>query len=232
MTHALAIDTMSDYLSLGVLRAGKPVALHYALCGTRIARTILPQIEELLAGARLEARDLDLLIVNRGPGSFTGTRIGMSVALTMGRVLAKPVVGVDSLRVMAAQVDPDLDGPFHVLLNCARDEAYHAVYQWTGGRLQALSEISLTTLALAKEQIGQAPTIVRRFELAQPGHEAILDTLVAAPSRYDLPDAQRLLSVGLDQVHEAGDAPLAPPLPLYLKSEAFRKWTPAAGTSS
>jgi tRNA threonylcarbamoyladenosine biosynthesis protein TsaB len=227
MTHALAIDTASDYLSLGVLRAGRPVASHYALCGTRIARTLLPQIEELLAGAGLEPRDLDVLFVNRGPGSFTGTRIGMSAALTLGRVLGKPVVGVDALSVLAAQADPAYPESFHVILNCARDEAYAAPFRWEHGRIRQLGEIRLTTLAGIAAEAGEAPCLLRRFEPVFPGAEATVTGLTRVPLRYDQPDALRLLAVGMPLYLERSGGPFETPTPLYLKSEAFRTWRAA-----
>ncbi|MFI5399967.1 MAG: tRNA (adenosine(37)-N6)-threonylcarbamoyltransferase complex dimerization subunit type 1 TsaB [SAR324 cluster bacterium] len=232
MTHALAIDTTSDYLSLGVLRAGRVAANHYALCGTRIARTILPQIEALLAGAGLEPACLDVLIVNRGPGSFTGTRIGMSVALTLGRVLGKPVVGVNALNVLAAQADPAYPDPFHAILNCIRDEAYAARFQWQRGRIQPLSEIRLTTLAEASAQAGRTPCLVRRFTPDHPGLETVLDALTPVPLRYAQPDALRVMEVGLPLYLDNTDGPFETPTPLYLKSEAFRSWRPAGGAAS
>jgi tRNA threonylcarbamoyl adenosine modification protein YeaZ len=232
MTHALAIDTTSDYLSLGVLRAGRVVGNHYALCGTRIARTLLQQIEELLAGAGLAPPELDVLLVNRGPGSFTGTRIGMSAALTLGRVLGKPVVGVDALSVLAAQVDPAYPEPFHVILNCARDEAYAAPFRWEGGRVRALGEIRLTNLALIAAEAGGAPCLLRRFGPAPPGGEAAGAAFARAPLRYDQPDAARLIAVGWPLYEDNPGGPFETPAPLYLKSEAFRTWRPAGGAVS
>jgi len=232
MTHALAIDTTSDYLSLGVLRAGRVVASHYALCGTRIARTILFQIEELLAGAGLEPRGLDVLFVNRGPGSFTGTRIGMSAALTLGHVLGKPVVGVDALSVLAAQVDPDYAEPFHVILNCAREEAYAARFRWERGRIRPLGEIRLTTLAQVAAEAGGAPCLLRRFEPVYPGQDASVAALMRLPLRHDQPDAARLIAVGLPAYLDHPEGPFETPVPLYLKPEAFRTWRPAGGIPS
>lgn len=232
MTHALAIDTTSDYLSLGVLRSGRIAANHYALCGTRIARTILPRIEELLAGAGLEPACLDVLIVNRGPGSFTGTRIGMSVALTLGRVLAKPVVGVDALSVLAAQADPAYTDPFYAILNCSRDEAYAARFHRHKGRIQPLSEIRLTTLAEACAQAGRTPCLVRRFDPVHPGVATDTDALTRVPLRYAQPDALCMMDVGLPLYLDNADGPFKTPAPLYLKSEAFRTWRPAGGAAS
>ena len=231
MTHALAIDTTSDYLSLGVLRAGRIAANHYALCGTAIARTILPRIEELLAGAELEPAHLDVLIVNRGPGSFTGTRIGMSVALTLGRVLGKPVVGVDALSVLAAQADPAYTDPFYTILNCVRDEAYTARFHRRRGRIEPLSGIRLTTLAEAAAQAGRAPCLVRRFAPLPPA-PADTDGLAPVPLRFGQPDALCMMEVGLPLYLDNAHGPFRTPTPLYLKSEAFRTWRPAGGAAS
>lgn len=236
MTHALAIDTTSDYLSLAVLRAGQPAGSHYALCGTAIARTILQRIEALLDGAELAPEALDVLFVGCGPGSFTGTRIGMSVALTLARVLGRPVLGVDALSILAAQTDPDLRGTFHVLLNCVRDEVYHAPFRWRESEVEALAPIRLTTAPLAAAEIGRAPCVVHRFAPAQPepaaqsagwlALEALLAGLTPAPLRHAQPDALRLLAVGLPRYLARPGGPFEPPAPVYLKSEAFRTWRP------
>jgi tRNA threonylcarbamoyl adenosine modification protein YeaZ len=225
MTHALAIDTTSDYLSLGIVRDDQLVESHYALCGTRIARTILPEIERLLDHAGLKPDILDVFIVNRGPGSFTGTRIGMSVALTLGKVLGKPVIGVDSLKVLAAQVDPSLTGPFHVLLNCARDEVYYAAYQWQDARIEALCDIRLTSMDLAVREAGDAPSLLRRFN---PTNNAQAP-LVPAPLRQAQPDANCLVQVGLGEFAAHTGTVFETPAPIYLKSEALRTWRSAPG---
>jgi tRNA threonylcarbamoyl adenosine modification protein YeaZ len=239
MTHALALDTTSDFLSLAVLRAGEPAGSHYALCGTGIARTILHETDALLRGAGVAPEALDVLFVGCGPGSFTGTRIGMSVALTLGRVLGRPVLGVDALSILAAQTDPGLAGTFHVLLNCVRDEVYHAPFRWRGSEVEALAPIRLITAASAAAEIGRAPCLVRRFETVhsvspvQPGPEAhagwetLLAGLTPAPLRHAQPDALRLLAVGLPRYLARPGGPFEPPAPVYLKSEAFRTWRPA-----
>lgn len=224
--NVLAIDTTSDYLSLALLRAGAPSGDCYEFRGTAIARTILGEIETLLARAGLPPNDLDVLFVARGPGSFTGTRIGMSVALTLGQVFQRPVIGVDTLSILAAQTDPARRGPFHAVLNCARDEAYHASFRWRHGELDMLDEIRLTTVDLAVEEIGSAPAVVRRFDQARGPHAAALARLKRAPLLYPQPDGLRLLAVGMPIYLSRPGGPFQAPVPLYLKSEAFRTWQP------
>ncbi|HUJ74896.1 MAG TPA: tRNA (adenosine(37)-N6)-threonylcarbamoyltransferase complex dimerization subunit type 1 TsaB, partial [bacterium] len=184
------------------------------------------QAEELLAGAGLEPAALDVFIVAKGPGSFTGTRIGLAVALTLAQVTGRPVVGVDSLNVLAAQAEPAGPARFHVLLNCARDEVYHAPYARQGDALVAQAPIALTNLALAVERIGSEPALLRRFEPAQPGLEPLLARLNPMPLRHPWPDARLLLEVGLREWRARPGGPFTRVEPIYLKSEAFRTWRP------
>jgi tRNA threonylcarbamoyladenosine biosynthesis protein TsaB len=230
--HALAIDTTSDNLSLALLRAGRPVASHYALCGTRMARTIFARIDELLAGAGLTPRDLNWLAVARGPGSFTGTRIGLAIALTLSQVTGAPLIGVDTLRLLAEQTDPAFRGRFTVLLNCARAEVYHAPYlRHADGRLEALAPVALADAATVLPHLTGQPIVLRRF--APAGADlAALESLPRVPLGRDFPDGLCLLRAALPLLEQLGEG--APPRvePLYLKSEAFRTWRPhgSAGT--
>jgi tRNA threonylcarbamoyl adenosine modification protein YeaZ len=236
MANALAIDTTSDMLSLAVVRQGAPPVGHYEVCGTAIARTILHEIERLLAKAEVSAATLDVILVACGPGSFTGTRIGMSVALTLGRVLQRPVIGVDTLTILASQVDPEFPGTFCALLNCARDEVYQAAFRWRDGQLEAQGAIGLTTFALAAETLGRTPCVLRRFDPTPPEPESDLSlriaSLVPAPLRFPQPDALRLLAAGLPRYLAQPGGPFDPPAPIYLKSEAFRTWRPPGEPAS
>ncbi|MBI4084032.1 MAG: tRNA (adenosine(37)-N6)-threonylcarbamoyltransferase complex dimerization subunit type 1 TsaB [Candidatus Lambdaproteobacteria bacterium] len=229
MTNALALDTTSDMLSLALLKAGRPAASHYAPCGTRTAQVALEVIDGLLRSAGLELGRLDVLVVARGPGSFTGTRIGLAIALTLGQVTGRPVIGVDSLHVLAAQTGPADPRTFHVVLNCVRDEAYHAPFRWEGGRLRCLAPIALDRLESIAAQVGAAPVVVRRFEpVARGGEgrggEALLAALTPMALRHPQPDGLRLLAVGLPLYLERPGGPFPRVEPIYLKSEAFRTW--------
>jgi len=225
MTHALAIDTTSAYLSLALVRDDEPVGSHYALCGPDMNRTILEQIDVLLRGAELSARDLDVLFVAVGPGSFIGTRIGMAVALSFAQVTGRPVLGVDALHVLAAQVEPTaVTGRFHALLNCVRDEVYHAPFAWRDGVPQALEPIAMRRLEDLTPIVGEEPVVLRRFE---PRHERLDEAFSRfrrLPLRYPFPDGLCLLRVGLPRYEANPAGPFEKVEPIYLKSEAFRKW--------
>ena len=167
MTTALALDTTSDTLSVALHQEGRPAASHYAPAGTRTTATIFGVIEKLLAGAGLAPEALEVFIVARGPGSFTGTRIGLAVAKTFARVLGCPLIGVDTLRLLAAQTEPVEERPFHALLNCVRDEAYHAPFRWRDGRLEYADWWNHNGMLSLQIETLQAATNAR--QLGKPG---------------------------------------------------------------
>ena len=84
----LAFDTATDVATSALLRDG-------VVLGERVgeARTLLADVDELLAGATLGAADLDALVVGTGPGSFTSTRIGLAFARGLGLALSIPAAG-------------------------------------------------------------------------------------------------------------------------------------------
>lgn len=223
MIHALAIDTTSDYLSLAVLKGGRPAGSRYLPCGVKATQIVIQEIDGLLTGAGLTAHDLELIVVAVGPGSFTGTRIGMAAAATFGQVLARPVIGVDTLQLLAAQTEPAADVTFHALLNCARDEVYHAAYRWNGVPV-ALGPIAMTTFGELHRVVGEAPVVARRFDPAPANGEDPLSRFDPMPLRRPHPDAELLLELGLARYREHPAGPFPLPQPIYLKSEAFRKW--------
>jgi tRNA threonylcarbamoyl adenosine modification protein YeaZ len=228
--HALAIDTTSDYLSLALLKADQPVGSHYALCGVQAAKRIFAEIETLLAGAELTAAELDLIVAAVGPGSFTGTRIGLAVAQTFAHVLARPIVGVDTLQLIAAQTEPGgergREPVFHALLHCARDEVYHAPFRWAESGPERTGEIGLTVFSELPAIVGEAAVVLRRFDPSSTQGEEVIARLRHAPLRHPFPDGLLLLEQGMLRFRAKPAGPFPPPQPIYLKSEAFRKWRP------
>lgn len=241
--NALAIDTTSDTLSLALLARGRPAGECHEDLGRRITQTILPRIDDLLQAAGLSPDELNAVLLGRGPGSFTGTRIGLAVGLTFAHITGCPAVGVESLRLLAAQADAEEGQVFDVLLNCARDEVYHARVIREGARNRLLDEIALTTIHALHERdaetFGEIPVVLRRFKVragrSDEATDAAFAALRAMPLRYAAPDAWRLMAEGLpdlpaDLLTLSPDGMASPPRvePLYLKSEAFRTWKPAS----
>jgi tRNA threonylcarbamoyladenosine biosynthesis protein TsaB len=94
----LSFDTATDVATSALVRDG-------AVLGERVgqARTLLEDVDELLASAGATATDLDALVVGTGPGSFTSTRIGLATARGLALALDIPGAGVSTLAALRSQ---------------------------------------------------------------------------------------------------------------------------------
>ncbi len=84
---------------------------------------LVPTITELCSDAKISTRDLDLLACTRGPGSFTGLRIGMAALKGMAFALDKPLVSVSTMEVLANCV-PYFDGAVVTVLDAKKQRWY------------------------------------------------------------------------------------------------------------
>src|SRR6478672_13273007 len=100
MPRALAIETSGRIGSLAVARDGKVVAVDQFPHGLQHAAEILPRIDSLCRQQNLSPRDLDELYLSIGPGSFTGLRIGVTLAKTMALATGIRIVAVPSVEVL------------------------------------------------------------------------------------------------------------------------------------
>ncbi|HEX8203326.1 MAG TPA: tRNA (adenosine(37)-N6)-threonylcarbamoyltransferase complex dimerization subunit type 1 TsaB [Isosphaeraceae bacterium] len=108
MNHLLALDTSTPYAALALaLGVDGPVLVAPSDPGSRHGRALIPAVRDLLARAALAPRDLDILAVGRGPGSYTGLRIGLTAAKTLAYATGVPLIGLDSLEAVARNAPPE-----------------------------------------------------------------------------------------------------------------------------
>lgn len=96
----LALDTSTEACSVALALDSQILALD-EVCPQQHSKRILPMIQQLLADAGVSLYQLDGIIFGRGPGSFTGVRIGVSVAQGLAFGADLPVFGVSTLAAMA-----------------------------------------------------------------------------------------------------------------------------------
>ena len=120
----LALESSAKAASAAVFEDGKLLGVTVENSGLTHSRTLLPMAEDLLKNLDRSVRDLGLVAVAHGPGSFTGLRIGMAEAKGLCWALQIPVIGVSTLEAMAFG-GPDMDG---TMLCCAMDARRHQVY--------------------------------------------------------------------------------------------------------
>ena len=99
--NILAIDTSSEVLQLALAGDGFFLS-NMRIMGFKHAEILVPMIDSLLKERDLDPRELDLVICAKGPGSFTGLRIGISTAKGIAEGAGCPLVSVPTLEAMAA----------------------------------------------------------------------------------------------------------------------------------
>lgn len=102
----VAIDTVTDRCSAALAIDGE-YRVRSETSRNRHSSLILPMIGQLLAEAGIVIGDVDAIAFDRGPGSFTGVRIGAGVAQGLAFAADLPVVGVSSLQALAAACGRD-----------------------------------------------------------------------------------------------------------------------------
>lgn len=98
----LCIETGTDICSVALARDGEMIALRESDLGHDHARKVGVFTQELLREHDIAPDELDAVAVGKGPGSYTGLRIGVSFAKGMCYALGIPLISVDSLRSLAA----------------------------------------------------------------------------------------------------------------------------------
>ena len=97
----LAFESSAKAASAAVMRDGELLGQYFQNSGLTHSRTLLPMAEDLIKNLGLTLGDMDLFAVSRGPGSFTGIRIGVATVKGLAWALEKPVCGVSTLEAMA-----------------------------------------------------------------------------------------------------------------------------------
>ena len=144
----LAIDTASASCSVA-LKLGDTCVQREIVTASGHSSALLGMVRELLDGAGMSLRSLDLLAVDIGPGSFTGLRIGIGVVQGLAYGAGLPVKGIVSLAALARAHD---DGPVIATLDARMDQVYWGIYD-NGREVVAPGVDSPESLASALTQI-------------------------------------------------------------------------------
>lgn len=120
----LACDTSISFGSVCLLEEGKIVSSIKTDERHKQAEILIPNVEKLLSKFKLDYRDLDVLAVTTGPGSFTGVRIGLSAIKGIALAGELKVIGITTLQSMTESYRGKLEGNIIAVLNAGRNQVY------------------------------------------------------------------------------------------------------------
>ncbi|MEN1969467.1 tRNA (adenosine(37)-N6)-threonylcarbamoyltransferase complex dimerization subunit type 1 TsaB [Lentibacillus sp. N15] len=226
--NLLAIDTSNQVLGVALMKDDILVGEFVTNIKKNHSVRLMPAIDQLMRETDMTPDMLDKIAVAKGPGSFTGVRIGLATAKAMAWALDIPVTGVSSLEVLAYQ------GRFSNRLICPffdarRANVYAGLFQWQGNQLQTVKQeqnVAMTDwlkpLAAAQQTVlflSPDMALYREKVVEEMGELAVIPDgpyMIANPSHLALAGLQK----GADNTHAL--------TPNYLRlAEAEAKWLDA-----
>ena len=151
----LGIDTSSMAASVAVIEDNKLICEYTINTKKTHSQKLMPMIENMLGLSDLNVREIDAIAVCEGPGSFTGLRIGMATAKAIAHVNDIPVIGVNSLEALAANMNL-CDKKICSILDAQRNQVYTGRYQYEGTKLVEIKEIGIQQIDELLEELAQS----------------------------------------------------------------------------
>lgn len=225
----LAIDTATEACSVALWDNGTLFA-HFEECPREHTQRILPLVKEILHQGNSTLTELDALAFGRGPGSFTGVRIGIGIAQGLALGADLPMIGVSTLATMA-QGAWRMTGATRVLaaIDARMGEVYWAEYTrdeqgvWHGEETESVLKPDAVAERL-KQLSGEWATVGTGWpawpDMANDSGLLLKDGQVLLPHAEDmLPIACQLLEAGKTVAVEHAE-------PVYLRNEVAWKKLP------
>jgi tRNA threonylcarbamoyladenosine biosynthesis protein TsaB len=153
----IAIDTATDHASLAIHDGLRVRAEHTWETRRRHTVELLPRLVEALHRLEIQVEHLSGVAVALGPGSFTGLRVGLSIAKGMALARGLPLAGIPTLDVLAAAQGRDRR-PLCAILQAGRGRICAATYRWRRGEWRVRIAPRLTTWSALAEETA-SPTL-------------------------------------------------------------------------
>lgn len=152
----LALESSAKAASVALCRDGVLIAKSQQCSGLTHSCTLLPMAEQMLKNTDTKLADVDAIAVARGPGSFTGVRIGVSTAKGLAWGAQKPAIGVSTLEAMAYHGLAAGEGALVcAAMDARRSQIYNALFEIRGGKPVRLCEDRAISLAELGEELGK-----------------------------------------------------------------------------
>lgn len=231
----LSVDSASEAASVSILDEGKLLGELNLNYKKQHSILLMDMIDSLLKSCDLTINDIDGYVVSKGPGSFTGLRIGMATVKGLSLGSKKPFISISSLDALAYNLY-GCTGLVCPIMDALRGNVYTNLYKYENGELKALNEYMLLSLAELKDKIlslGETPYFVG--DGTEKHREALLELLPNAqfaPSHLNFTRSSSLGDLGLKLLKEGFNDDLNNSSPFYIrKSQAEREYEEKTGCS-
>lgn len=168
----LYIDTSSSYLYAGIAEDDKLLCEVKKEFGTSLSEEALPEIVSLFTKTNLTAKDIDKIIVVNGPGSFTGIRIGITIAKVYAWSLNIPITTITSLEAMMLSSNENkVKVP---MIDARRRYVFSAIYDENNQIILKPQHIKMDDLNIELAKLSDY-TIITKDELEEYDNKEMYD---------------------------------------------------------
>ena len=230
----LAIDSSGMVASAAVVEDDKVLAEFNINNKKNHSTTLLPMIDALKNFLQLDLETLDAIAVSRGPGSFTGLRIGSATAKGIALSLEKPIVEISTIEAMAYQLF-GVKSFICPLMDARRNQVYTGVYRFNEAVLETVMEDSALDIEEAAEFLNAKGEPVIFLGDGVPVYKDVLKEKLDIPYEFALAfqNRQRAAALGVLAVRYAKEGKMIDSKmhrPQYLRlSQAERERLERAG---
>ncbi len=228
-TKILAIDTATENCSVALLD-GDNVYFRSEVAPRDHTKKVLPMVDEVLKEANVSLSQLDALAFGRGPGSFTGVRIGIGIAQGLAFGANLPMIGISTLAAMA-QGTYRVHGSEQVAaaIDARMSEVYWGRYvrQANGTWLEKEPECVIAPQQLVENLAADSQT----WKTTGTGWEAYAEEFVGLPLQREagdvlFPDAQDIVVLAKHEFESGNTVPVEESSPVYLRDNVAWKKLP------
>lgn len=220
----LGIETATKVCSVA-LGDGKNILASYEVnMGMTHSEGLVPQIDQMLVRTGVAKKDLDLIAVSKGPGSFTGLRIGLATAEALAFGLQKPLRAVNTLETLAYNL-PATGLTLACLIDAQKGNFYYARYSWNKGVLLEEKTVSILSLASIMEELRTLAKPIVLLGEVQRAEEILPVNVELAPLALRLPRASSVANIAASNYAQSSAEDYFGMEPFYLRrSEAEELW--------
>lgn len=222
----LGVDTCSSRGAIGLVHGDQVLGETSLPVARSFSEKLLPAVDELLRNSRLTLKDIGLFVVSRGPGSFTGIRIGLATLKGLAYTEGVGLVGILSLEALAWGAGR-LNQPVMAVLPARPSWVYSAVYQRTEEGIQCLHPPVLESVDDWAGRISSDYLLVGEGVLQyQEMVKVILpDAIIEKDEDLHYPKGAQVALLGWQKFQTLQEIPSQELTPFYLQpSVAEQRW--------
>lgn len=157
----LSIDTASNLCTVAILENTKCIKEITVNDARNHSEKIMPVIEQVLQETNFTLKDIDLIVCDKGPGSFTGIRIGVGTVLAFQDALSIPCVGINALETLAYNIKQN--GLICSLIDARNNNVYYGLFKHSNNEYSQIGALDFKpiddAISTLKSQIETNTTI-------------------------------------------------------------------------